>query len=47
MQTIENKEFSIDVLVGHFNSGQLHKPDFQRDKRWKDKDNLSFLKFTI
>ncbi len=47
MKTIENKVISIEDLVGYFNAGQLHKPDFQRDKRWKYEHNLRFLEFTF
>lgn len=47
MKAIENKVISIEDLVGYFNSGQLHKPDFQRDKRWKYEHNLRFLEFTF
>jgi hypothetical protein len=45
--TIEDKLITIEELINYCKNEQLHKPSFQRDKQWKDSQNLAFLKFTF
>lgn len=45
--TIEDKQITIEELISLCKNYQLHKPEFQRDKQWKDCQNFSFLNFTF